>query len=588
MIKKKTFKAWFFLFVLNGFVVSLGLAVLINLNISESKKATVSQSVDNMKIFSESVYNMIKNIHINELDNYVKNIASSNKNFRISIIDSKGFVIADSDAPSLLELENHLWRQEIKSAFASESGIAIRHSTVNNKDVLYYAFPINIDEQKYVMRLSMPIETNIFFSSNIALSFAITGIIVLLLILIFSFLISLPIVKGIDELIKAVKYYKNGKFDYIPKIATPKELQTLSFNIQNMAQTIKTNITQLTQQKDEFEAVFSGITEGLILYDDNNNICECNKMAKKFFSIKEEKIEGKSISQVLINRELIELALKKEKAELTVIIKKELFEDLILTAKCIPIITSNYKIRYLLVLQDVSKVYKLQKMRKDFVANVSHELKTPVTSIRGFSETLLDGAYKNPEVSLDFIQIINQQSYRLENIITDLLTLSNLEQEEKSLELINLNVSEIVNNVCSSYKKDALKKNIKINVNLKADKAFANVSEGLFSQAIGNIIQNAIKYCPENSTIDCLVEKIENNIRIFIEDNGSGIAPQYKKRIFERFFRIDKGRSREMGGTGLGLSIANHIIKAHKGIIKEVGRSDKKSGAGFEILIPSV
>lgn len=240
-----------------------------------------------------------------------------------------------------------------------------------------------------------------------------------------------------------------------------------------------------------------------------------------------------------------------------------------------------------------TEMQRLEQVRKDFVSNVSHELKTPVTSITGFSETLLDGAIDDRPTAIHFLQIINAQSIRLMAIIEDLLTLSRLEKDNKKPETMKHDVVVAAKKVCERFMSKAELKKIKLLYSVdvgKNDKVCCMLNEGLFDEALGNLIDNAIKYCPENTEVDCKIKLFaeRNLVQISVEDNGQGIPNEFRERIFERFYRIDKGRSRDMGGTGLGLSIAAHIIKAHDGKLYVTDRLDKKNGARFVIELPVI
>lgn len=243
-----------------------------------------------------------------------------------------------------------------------------------------------------------------------------------------------------------------------------------------------------------------------------------------------------------------------------------------------------------------TELKRLEQVRKDFVSNVSHELKTPVTSINGFTETLLDGAIDDRGTAIHFLQIINIQCMRLMSIIEDLLTLSRLEKDNKKPETMRRDVLNVVRQVCARFMDKAAAKNIRVLYSVetgergRVQSVFCMLNEGLFDEALGNLIDNAIKYCPEKTDVECKVKLFaaNNMVQISVEDNGTGIPEEFRERIFERFYRIDKGRSRDMGGTGLGLSIAAHIIKAHDGKLYVTDRQDKKQGACFVIELPVI
>lgn len=239
----------------------------------------------------------------------------------------------------------------------------------------------------------------------------------------------------------------------------------------------------------------------------------------------------------------------------------------------------------LIVFNDITKLNFLEKVRKDFVANVSHELKTPITAINGFIETLQDGAINDLDQAKRFIDIIAKQTHRLSQIVEDLLSLSRLEQNDDhgSIEFSNSNIEEIIKAACEVCLLQAKEKNISFNIDIQ-NSVSSWVSSNLLEQALINLIDNAIKYSDPSSTIDIILFSQEKTFEIWIRDYGFGIEVEHLKRIFERFYRVDKARSRKLGGTGLGLSIVKHIIKLHQGDI--IVESWPKKGSLFKIWLP--
>ncbi len=612
---RHSLRTWVFLFLINGLVLCGGFLLLIQQSLSVLEQTAQTQTEQNLKTFSYSFKTLIPDPSVN-LDNFLKDVAQHNPGFRVTVINQNGTVIGDSDAEDISKLENHKFRSEVKAALSGKEGKFVRQSTVNTGEVMYYAIPIKYDGQNMALRLSMPVAQSVYFSSDESDIMIITSIIVLLIILLVSFLVSAHIVRQIGDLQKATDQYTKGNFDYALSIHSPREFEELGISVQRMAHQIKHNFTEISQQRDEFEAVFTGINEGLVVFDKNMNVQEYNQTAAFLFQTdfdinNDENDSPLTLAQLVRNSEIIRLANTEvqnnnkviandinEKMKLSGVgtgIEAELHinaETHIVNARCIRIKGKNENNLFLLVLNDITRNKHLEQVRKDFVANVSHELKTPVTSIKGFTETLLDGAVDDKDTSRHFLEIIDSQSSRLMNIIEDLLTLSRLEQNKEPLELSEANILVAVHQVCENFEQEAERKHISIKF-IKPEKEEgyeANINEGLFSQAIGNLLDNAIKYCPEKSEVTCtvLTEVIANDKKILItvEDNGKGILPVYRERIFERFFRVDKGRSRETGGTGLGLSIVSHIIQMHGGSVKCTTREDSQNGARFEIRLP--
>ena len=471
----KKVPTWVLLILVNGIVMISGFTFFIGETVYELKNTAINQTFENLRIFSISISNIIENfadnnshkaydVWVKDIDTLIKNFAQQNKKFRISLIARNGAIIAESDVDSddIAEIENQKDKEEVEEAFKGKDATAIRESSIADMVVLYYAHPVTLNNQQYVLRLSVPQTASIYFTTDIKNVLILTGCVILCFVLLFTSIICFNVIKGIKELEKASIEYKNGNFEYNPETESTKEISDLSKSFVNMAQSIKA---------------------------------------------------------------------------------------------------------------DKEKVLRLEKIRKDFVANVSHELKTPITSIKGFAETLLDGAIDDKETAINFVNIINNESGRLFTIIEDLLDLSRLEQENENISSVEMNLVPFLQGICKKYD---------IKIVTESEEFVACINPSLFVQAVNNLIENALKYGGEKSEIECV---LGNDKTIAIQDRGPGIPPETRDRIFERFYRIDKGRSRATGGTGLGLSIVRHIVTLHGFSIKETGRLDGKSGCRFVIYL---
>src|SRR5574344_1408897 len=480
MKQHKPVKTWVLLFGVDGIVLAAGFILLLCLSLKSLEDTAQEQTEQNLRSFAYSIDKLLPS-NSTDIDTFIKNLTESDPSYRITLIDKNGTVFADSIS-NPATMENHGTRTEVRSALAGKEGQSLHQSSVNGKTLMYYAIPSTFNGQPIALRLSMPVEETVFFSTSTKGSLIAAAILLFAAVLIASFIISLQIVRPIYEMQKATEQYRKGNFNFHVRINAPREMAALGDSFNLMSDTITQNITSMQ---------------------------------------------------------------------------------------------------------------KLENVRKDFVANVSHELKTPVTSIKGFTETLLDGALDDKDTSRHFLGIIDTQCTRLMNIIEDLLTLSRLENEGSAPDTSCIDLVNLLQTVCDNFASPASEKHILLNYHASEKSIVAEVNSGLIEQAVGNLIDNAIKYCPSGSTILCLVETepFENSAshkcaRIIVEDDGPGIDDIYKERIFERFYRVDKGRSREAGGTGLGLSIVRHIINLHHGTVCECSRPDKKSGARFEITLP--
>lgn len=461
------------LFVFNGLLLAAGFSILIFVCLRALESTAVSQTEANLESFAHSLAKIIPQDQ-KSADSFIKDLTHSDSSLRITLIMQDGTVAADSVSDPH-KMENHSYREEVRMALAGKEASSVHESSTNGKRLMYYAIPLSGGSIFSALRISMPVEQTVFFSSSVKNTLLASATVLFALVLLASFYISSKTVRPIYLMKSAAEEYAKGNFDFHLSISSPQEMSDL---------------------------------------------------AESFNSMKDR------------------------------------------------------------IAQNIQRLKKVEQIRKDFVANVSHELKTPVTSIKGFTETLIDGGINDPQTAMRFLGIINTQCSRLINIIEDLLTLSRLETDNGPLETVRTNLAQTAAKPCQNLESAAKEKGIKIKFSSGEKEIFINGNPGLLEQAITNLIDNSVKYCPEKSIVSCSVCENSGRAKIIVEDNGNGIPDEYKDRIFERFYRVDKGRSREHGGTGLGLSITRHIVNIHGGTIKETGRPDGKNGAHFEIELP--
>ncbi|MDZ4786955.1 MAG: ATP-binding protein [bacterium] len=400
------------------------------------------------------------------------------------------------------------------------------------------------------------------------------------------------ITESINHLRQGARKLSKGDFDIRLAECGIDELDHLAHAMNLMAQRLDEKIKDITKHEREKDAILSGISEGLIAIDANQRILEINKAASQLFGISPDTSKGKLIPEVIRSFELQELM--KE----TLSIKGSLSEEVILhnedDKKTYLQVYGNIletekkeTIGAVFVLSDITRIRRLENIRKDFVANVSHELKTPVTSIKGFVETLQNGAIRSPEDASKFLGIIEKHTNRLTNIINDLLTLARLEEyEERKLAPINketISAKETISNVIDVCEMTAKEKQIEVSISCMEQISFS-AHRSLIEQALINLLSNAIKYSEPKTTVELTCLKQASKIIFSVKDQGPGIPDEHLERVFERFYRVDKARSRSEGGTGLGLAIVKHIAKVHGGevaVISEIGK-----GSAFSISIP--
>lgn len=325
-------------------------------------------------------------------------------------------------------------------------------------------------------------------------------------------------------------------------------------------------IKALEKEHNALRAVLESMAEGVITVDNDTRITSVNSSAEKIFGISKKDCEGRFFLEAIRNNDIYEIINKTIKTEKFISQELSLVWPIqrIFQINASPIFDNGIVNGCLAVIHDITQIRKLEKIRSDFVANVSHELKTPLTSIKGFIETLLEGALEDKENSRHFLEIIQNHANRLENLVNDLLGLSHLESAEIKMGKETINLKGLIDEILSCFKSQLKNKSIKTENNIPANLSIT-ADKNKIEQVLTNLIDNAIKFNRENGFIKIYSQGIGDKIKTTVEDSGIGIPAKDLPRIFERFYRVDKGRSRELGGTGLGLSIVKHIIELHAG-----------------------
>ena len=510
-------------------------------------------------------------------------------NTRITIIDLSGKVLGDShEEPS--RMDNHADRPEFITALQGETGMAVRFSNTLEEQMMYLAVPIiREDKLSGVARISIPITFIEQALRTIEFKIGGVGLAVALLAAGISLIISRRISHPLEQMKHSAESIARGDWKKPLSVNSDSvEISALSNALNQMALQLEDRIKTITNQSNESEAVLSSMVEGVLAVDAAENIIRLNKAAGKLLEIKPDSAEGRPIHEVVRNsllREFIERTLsgiENVETDLTIGNQNEIF----LQAHGAVLKDMQEKsIGAVIVLNDVTRLRRLETVRKDFVANVSHELKTPITLIKGFVETLQQGALEKREEAERFLNIMSKQVERLNAIIEDLLSLSRLEQGsgKSAISMEKTKVIQILESAIRDCESKLLEKKISIQLNCSNElEVFAN--SPLLNQAVLNLVDNALKYSEqgEKITVEAFVTGTE--IVIEVQDWGCGIGSEHLPRLFERFYRIDQARSRQMGGTGLGLAIVKHIVQEHGGSVSV--NSTLGKGSRFSIHLP--
>jgi two-component system phosphate regulon sensor histidine kinase PhoR len=499
---------------------------------------------------------------------FTDNLAGSE--LRVTYVNKNGKVIYDSNI-DMETMDNHNSREEIMAARRNGSGYIVRYSNTTEKNMMYFATAF---DDSFVIRSSMPVKIVNGLGSKY-FKFYISAIIFSGMMTIwFSLKLSYIIVRPIEDLIYITSRITRGEFHRRVKILTNGEIGELAKNFNEMADKLEFTLNEVTDKQNRLEAILQSMDSGVIAVDRNNKVIMINPYAKKIFGISKD-IIGQNLLDNIRDFELESIFHQSDDdyKEIKIVWPRERE----LRIKTADIINRSEHIGTVAVVQDITEVKKLENMRTQFVANVSHELKTPLTSIKGFAETLkyVDDAQTKEK----FLNIINEEAERLTRLITDILILSHIEQQ-KELKKEKIDVNKIVENVYNLMKNTADVKQIKLTIEQDKVKILIGDTDR-FKQMLINLVDNALNYSETGDSVCIGTEGKTDGVIIWVRDTGVGIAKEQIPRIFERLYRVDKARSRSKGGTGLGLAIVKHIVLKFDGKISV----ESKLGIGSKFII---
>ncbi|MCF0148383.1 MAG: HAMP domain-containing protein [Clostridium sp.] len=524
------------------------------LNIKE-----INRSKDTLKSYNEII---IRNIDLGyyNFDDFIIN----NSKVRFTLVDKDGNVIKDSLNNNL---ENHSSREEIINAFKDGRASSTRYSETEGTNVVFYA--TKIDDNR-VIRSSVPVSNIKFFTEGYFKYYFVIILFVILLSLGLSLKLIRAIIYPLKELEIATDKIANGDYSRRVNIHTNDEIGSLANTFNNMADQLNSKIIDSIDKQNKLEAILESMESGVIAVDNKQNVMLINPYAKNLFGINKD-IIGKNISEYIIDYDIISFMrsiheIETKEIKLLHPIPREL------RVKKAPIInTKKIPIGVVITVLDITDIKRLENIRSQFVANVSHELKTPLTSIKGFAETLKYVEDNNTRNK--FLDIIDKEAERLTTLINDILILSNIENNKMKEE--EFNPSEVIYDVINMFSKEVNNKEVEINFYNKGSENLLG-DRDKFYQMMLNLVENAVKYSNNKTVINIRTYTIKNYEYIEVEDNGIGIPADDLPRIFERFYRVDKSRAK--GGTGLGLAIVKHIVKMFNGEVyvdSEVNKGTK-------------
>ena len=540
---------------------------------------------DKISILEPLVLGCLKNKEYSTLQDQVSQITKLTS-LRITILKKDGTVIADSDNEVVKSNINHWYRPEIQEALINDFGHSNRFSEMLNQNMFYIARSIIINNKVVgAIRLAIPrksINTQIQNLILVILWISCFGIII---ILICSYLLTRVITKPITELMSVCKSMLQGNYTKKVKILGKDEISRLGYTLNCLSDAIKSKIETISMERAQLKSMLKAMTEGILSIDSKNNILFCNQNAGKFLGYDPLKSTGKSLDNLMKSQILLPII--KEARFKETLVKKEIKFKISAKEHIVKLHISPFHLKddygMVIVIHDITRIRHLEKVRQDFVANVSHELKTPLTSINGYAETLLEGAIHDPNINSRFVEKIQKNSHRLYFLVKDILSLAKLESEHAHLNCVNKSWDKIIEQVLCQYEETCLKK--KIRVSYKSQKGFQIHADPEFMrQILDNLLSNALRYTLPSGRVSIDIEEQGSFGVLRVTDNGIGIPENDLERIFERFYRVDKDRSRELGGTGLGLSIVKHLVSIMNGTIEVT--STLGHGSTFSVYLP--
>jgi len=556
-MKRSFFSKIFIGYLLIIFALS---SLILVLSLNTIRKFYRDTLTDHLKTLgytlNSEVAHLLDTGRANQLDRFIKNLGSK-IHTRVTIIATDGNVLADSEQ-NIQSMENHSHRPEVVEALQGKAGKSIRFSSTANRDMLYVAVPMEKDG-----KITGVIRTSLFLSDidNLLtkLNYHVAGISlgIVFIALLAAYLISRNVVRPIRHLTLAARKVASGNFSVRVFLKTKDELKELADSFNRMNEEMGKMFSELGQQKEELKSIIDSLQEGLLVLNKQGRVIRSNETFRNI--IGNQAVEGKLYWEIMRNPRLAELLKnagdrrKKFTEELTL-------GDRVFMCSVAPLEGGEGIVS---VFYDVTEIKKIEKVKKDFVSNVSHELRTPLTSIKGYAETLRNEVDTVP--GKKYLETIERNTDRLINIVNDLLLLSNLE-EKAVLELEDVDLRDFLENVIKIFDQRLKDKRLSLVVDVKENLPTIKADSFKLEQMLVNLLDNAIKYT-DHGEIAISAGVQENRVRIQVRDTGIGIPKENIPRIFERFYVVDKSRSRKSGGTGLGLSIVKHIVFLHQGTI---------------------
>jgi len=512
-----------------------------------------------------------ENQDVNTFRDWARLMAASGA--RVTVIRNDGKVLADTDQdPDVME--SHAGRPEVMAAFATGEGRAVRYSVTIKRDLVYeatlYKFP---DGQPYIFRFAIPVA-----AVNQAVAAIRSRLLAAsLLILAAGVFLSFAFSQGLSSRIERLKLFSQrvsqGDFRPLESEETEDELTELTQSLNQTAARLDQTIQTLTNERNQSRTILASMAEGVAVIDAREYLVFCNHAFAEIFSLDPLRCQGRPVIESIRNVDLLNIGREAlnsmETLQGNLLLGTAAPRYFGVAAAPVPALAGSASATHgaVLVLHDLTEVRRLERIRQDFVANVSHEFKTPLTAIQGFAETLLGGALEDQDNNRRFVEIIRDHAIRLSRLTEDLLKLARVEAGKLEIEFQPVQIKDLIEGCAATISLKGTSRQVLMSIDYPDDLPTVAGDPAMLREVLQNLFDNALKYTPPNGEIALRAVAENGNVTVTVSDTGIGIPVIDQERIFERFYRVDAARTREIGGTGLGLSIAKHIVEAHGGRI---------------------
>lgn len=577
-MKKNLFYKIFFSYLV---IISLSF-LLLDLFLREEVEKNLTSQIETEMMSYAKIIDLSPREKITEQIGEMANIS----NCRVTLIDARGKVFADSEK-DVTQMENHSNRPEVQEARLKGSGISVRFSSSLNIDMLYVAVTIRNGEKiNGYVRLARPLHDVQKVIQKMYESILGASAIAVIVSLLIALFISYRLAEPIRAMERFTEKLRQGEPVGAILLNTADETKKLADNINFLVEELKDKIRIANEEKSKLMTALTSMTEGVLIINAQGLIEFVSPVLGDMLSVRYEDVFGKTLMEAFRSAELQKILteFKRTGENITREITLDMAEVVILNVSVSAVHGYPQEDKTMIVFHDVTRLKKLEKVKEDFVANVTHEIRTPLTAIIGYLETIKNGAIVNIDETKKFVDIILNQAERLNRLVEDLLTLSHIELKELKFNFENVSINAAITNVISLVEAKAKEKKITIHNNVRENFPMIRADKDKLTQIFVNILDNAVKFTPESGRITIVAKEADAYTAVSISDTGIGVPRDEIQRLGERFYRVDRSRSRDLGGTGLGLSIVKHLMIAHGGrmeIESELGR-----GTTVSLLFP--